>query len=51
MISLDDFLLVFSASITQARHELQDEEALQSTTIKRYEETMRRSMGATDGEM
>lgn len=36
--------MIFSASITQAKHDLLNEEAMQMTTIRRYEETMRDSV-------
>ena len=38
IINLDDFLLIFSAAITQARHDIQDEEAIQSQTIRKYDD-------------
>ena len=34
--------MIFSAAITQARHDILDEEAMQITTIKKYEETISR---------
>lgn len=41
IINLEDFQMIFSAAITQARHDLLDEEALGNATIKRYQmETM-----------
>ena len=41
IINLEDFQMIFSAAITQARHDHLDEEALASATIKRYQqETM-----------
>ena len=40
IVSLEDFLMLFSASITQARHDILDEDALQLQTIQRYQQTM-----------
>ena len=41
ILNLEDFQMIFSAAITQARHDQLDEEALGNATIKRYQqETM-----------
>jgi len=40
-MDLEDFLQIFSASITQARHDNQDEEAIQYQTIRKFEETQK----------
>jgi hypothetical protein len=41
ILNLEDFQMIFSAAITQARHDHLDEEALGNATIKRYQqETM-----------
>ena len=40
IVTMEDFLMIFSAAITQARHDIMDEEAMQMKTIKRYEETI-----------
>lgn len=37
-IDKNDFVMIFASSITQARHEVQNEEAMQYTTIKKYED-------------
>jgi hypothetical protein len=39
-IDVHDFVMIFSAMITQARHDIQNEEAMQYTTIKQYETTL-----------
>jgi hypothetical protein len=37
-IDKNDFLMLFTSAIAQARNEMQNEEAMQYTTIKKYEE-------------
>jgi predicted HAD superfamily hydrolase len=37
IVTLDDFMMLFSASITQARHDALDQEALNNATIKRFQ--------------
>jgi len=37
ILTLEDFLMIFSAAITQARNDFLNEEAMQMNTIKKYE--------------
>lgn len=37
-IDKNDFAMIFSSAITQARHEQQNEEAVQQTTIRKFED-------------
>ena len=41
IITMDQFLEIFSSAIKQARSDILTEEAMQMTTIRKYEETMR----------
>ena len=41
ILTMDQFLDIFSAAIKQARNDIMSEEAMQMTTIKKYEEAMR----------
>jgi len=41
IVGLEDFLMLFSASITQARHDILDEDAMQLHTIQRYQQMQR----------
>ena len=43
IVTLDDFLMLFTASITQARHDSLDQEALNNATIKRVQQMQRQS--------
>jgi len=43
ILTMDQFLDIFSAAIKQARNDILTEEAMQMTTIKKYEEVMRTS--------
>ena len=43
ILTMDQFLDIFSAAIKQARNDILTEEAMQITTIKKYEEVMRTS--------
>lgn len=43
VITMDQFLEIFSSAIKQARSDILTEEAMQMTTIRKYEETMRAS--------
>lgn len=40
IVSFEDYRMLFSASITHARHDLMDEEAVQRLTINRYEQQL-----------
>jgi hypothetical protein len=43
IITMDQFLMIFESPIKLARHDILNEEAMQLTTIKKYEETLRES--------
>lgn len=43
IITMDQFLMIFEQSIKLARHDILNEEAMQMTTIKKYEEAFRTS--------
>lgn len=40
-VDLEDFLLIFSSAVSQARHDFLDEEAIQQQTIKKYDDIVR----------